>query len=109
MSKSEMNSPSTGKEQWIANLGRVKQYLMQKWGNLIQVILGIGSVVACIVLLNYAKNVINHVPVINGQFMNRDDVILMNGDIENASLGVFVLAIPAGILLAVGIRGLLRK
>jgi len=109
MSKREVNSRSTGEEQRIANLGRVKQYLVQRWGNLIQVILGIGSVVACMVLLNYAKNVINHVPVINGQFMIRDDVILMNNDIENASLGVFVLAIIAGILLAVGIRGLLRK
>jgi hypothetical protein len=105
----KMHSHSTVEERRIVSFGKVKQQLRRRWVNLIQVILGIGLVVACIALANYSKHVINHVPVTSGQFMARDDVILMNGDIENATLGIFIFGILAGILLTKGIGGLFRK
>lgn len=106
---SKLHSHSVVEERRIVKLGRVKQQLIRRWVNLIQVMFGIGCLVACHALLSYSKDLINHVPVTSGQFMARDDVMLMRVDSENASLGVLILGILAGILLTKGIGGLFRE
>jgi len=105
----KMYSHSAVEERWIVKLGRVKQRLIRRWVNLVQVILGIGCLVGCHALFSYSNDLINHVPVTSGQFMARDDVMLMRVDYENAGLGILILGILAGILLTKGLGGLFRK